>query len=171
MNHVQNAPLFVATAFALMNTEKLAYGFTSNGLRRYDFQIGDVSYTAIEQNVDKISTPGQLAKEGNKIVQIRDSKAGNNGLIGFVNLSDKTFNLYTSGGAQVSQDISEVQKVVNMDDFKNVVVKPAGSSTGTGRPVAVEHEPQAPAQNSSDSRRPIIGESEFEDPFAGKTAA
>jgi|SRR5215471_11296079 len=45
-------------------------------LRMVTFQMGDREYQAIEQNPQKPSRWGQLAREGHQVVQFKDRKTG-----------------------------------------------------------------------------------------------
>ena len=46
-------------------------------LRTVTFQMNGHDYQAIEQNADKPSRWGQLAREGHKVVQFKDGATGN----------------------------------------------------------------------------------------------
>lgn len=110
---------FVNAAAALANGLKDT-GFTSNGLRKLDFKAADESgkahtFTAIEQNPNKLSVPAKLAREGHKIVQIRDDDAGV--LLGNVDVDEKRFNSYEA--IPTLLDISEIEKALGDN-----VVKP-----------------------------------------------
>jgi hypothetical protein len=49
---------------------------SSRRLRTARFRIGDNEYQAIEQNPDKPSRWGQLARQGHAVVQFRDLQSG-----------------------------------------------------------------------------------------------
>lgn len=49
----------------------------SRGFRTVRFVMGTGEYQAIEQNAEKPSRWGQLAREGHRVVQVRDLISGN----------------------------------------------------------------------------------------------
>jgi hypothetical protein len=115
------AKAFVSAATALANNMKNS-GFTGNGVKKLDFKAGGRLFTALEQNMDKASVPGKLAREGRKIVQIRDGE--DQVLAGFVDVDDKSFNAYSPAPNPI--DISEIEKIVDVGDVK---IQASGSST------------------------------------------
>lgn len=58
-----------------INSKQIPVGRTSRqGLRTVTFSMGDRQYVAIEQNPDKPSRWGKLAREGHQVVQFKDVK-------------------------------------------------------------------------------------------------
>jgi hypothetical protein len=73
-------PLFQSVAEQLMNATEVAvegrtYRVTRTGSRRFRtvrFMTGEREYQAIEQNPERPSRWGQLARSGRRVVQFRD---------------------------------------------------------------------------------------------------
>ena len=63
----------------LVSIEGHEYKVTRTGslrLRAVRFALGEAEYQAIEQNAEKPSRWGKLAREGRRVVQIRDVASG-----------------------------------------------------------------------------------------------
>lgn len=109
---------FVNAARALASGAKDS-GYTGNGLRKLDFFVREGGkpriFTAIEQNPNKLSVPGKLAREGHKIVQIRDDEA--QVLLGNVDVAENRFNSYENVPSPV--DISEIEASLGSDAVKS----------------------------------------------------
>lgn len=98
-------------------------GMTSNGLRKLDFVVTNPNdpaqkkiFTALVQNPTKLSTPGALAREGHKVIQIRDNDK--NALLGNVDISPDNkeirFNSYEAIPQPV--DFGEIEAIVNNNE-------------------------------------------------------
>lgn len=109
---------FALAARALVSGQASS-GLTSNGLKKLDFKVGDQVYTAMEQNLDKLSTPGALARKGHQIVQIKDDQT--NILLGNVDLTEGSFNSYEATPTPI--DINDIRKAVE-------AVSPGASAQG-----------------------------------------
>ena len=135
---------FAAAATALMNGAKLS-GYTSNGLKKLDFVVNGKSFTALEQNADKVSVPGKLAREGRWIVQIKDNDSM--ALIGNIDVAEKRFNVYgTSAPAPI--DIGEIEKAVGEVGTIQIVAASNANSAKTASMTrnTVESVPKMPSQ-------------------------
>lgn len=63
----------------IVSIEGQSYKVTRTGSRRFRtvrFAMGGKEYQAIEQNAEKPSRWGQLAREGHRVVQVRDLASG-----------------------------------------------------------------------------------------------
>lgn len=107
-------------------------GYTGNGLRKLDFFVREggrqTIFTAIEQNPNKLSVPGKLAREGHKIVQIRDDQK--QALLGNVDVNENRWNSYENIPNPV--DISEIEESLGslaVRDPKEVAVTAARTAT------------------------------------------
>lgn len=109
-------------------------GYTSNGLRKLDFKIGNKIFTAVEQNPNKLSLPAQLKRSGHDIIQIRDDST--NTLLGNVDVTENRFNSYDATPNPV--EIDEIVKALPREAVEaadHVRIAPANTSgSGTGRP-------------------------------------
>ena len=64
---------------AVVSVEGRSYKVARTGSRRFRtvrFAVGGKEYQAIEQNAEKPSRWGQLAREGHRVVQFRDVVSG-----------------------------------------------------------------------------------------------
>lgn len=120
------ATLFLTAGRALMSGVKDT-GFTSNGLKKLDFRVGDKIYTALEANPNKLSLPAKLSREGHKIVLIRDSQEL--GLTGFVDVDEKTFNSFEQIPNPV--DIEEIMDALGDELPRREEVKITAARTAT----------------------------------------
>lgn len=76
--------LMQSVALQMMERERVALGEKSvpvgrtsyQRLRSVTFEMNGQEYQAIEQNADKPSQWGKLAREGHRVVQFRDAKTG-----------------------------------------------------------------------------------------------
>lgn len=90
------AQQMMKTAFVELNGERLPVRRTSgNRLRTLSFTMNDRQYQAIEQNPEKPSRWGQLARDGHQVVQFKD--VGTNK---FVTVAvDAKVRIYGAGGS------------------------------------------------------------------------
>jgi hypothetical protein len=82
---------FFSAARALETGIKTS-GLTSNGLKKLDFKVGTRTFTTLQQNEDKLTAGGMLAKSGHKVFVVKDVDA--NELLGTVDLTDNSFNQF-----------------------------------------------------------------------------
>lgn len=121
---------FVAAAQAL-DREAVPVGATSNGLKIINFTIDGKIYSAIEQNPNKLSRPGLLAREGHKIVQIRDFAAAV--LVGNVDITDRKFTPYNTTTDNVL-DINEINEALGLPPTKATTASAVPSAPVTTVP-------------------------------------
>lgn len=90
------AQQMMKTAFVELNGERLPVRRTSgNRLRTLSFTMNDRQYQAIEQNPEKPSRWGQLARDGHQVVQFKD--VGTNKFVAVA--VDAKVRIYGAGGS------------------------------------------------------------------------
>lgn len=130
---------FVNAARALA-AGKQDTGFTGNGFKKLDFvvKVPDESnprkltrkvFTALEQNPEKLSTPAIMARNGRKIIQIRDVDKGV--LLGNVDVGENRFNSYDAVPTAV--EIEDIENVLG-DDAVEIGEAQVSAANSSGRP-------------------------------------
>lgn len=94
---------FMTAAKALGSS--ITTGVTGTGMQKLDFKANGKTFTAIQQNPNRFSGASKLAREGHKVVQIRDNDE--NILRGHIDLTDNSFTPYNAGTNPV--EISEIE--------------------------------------------------------------